>query len=136
MHKVILIGNVGKDPEVKAFDNGGKIANFSVADTEKGHKTKDGKEIPEHTEWFNCVVKQSGLAGVVEQYVKKGNKVFVEGKLKTREYEKDGQKKYLTELVVDSMELLTPKGEGGSQQSQPAPQQSQAESQGGNDLPF
>ena len=136
MQKVILIGNVGKDPEVKAFDNGGKIANFSVGSTERGFKTKDGKEIPEHTEWFNCVVKQSGLAGVVEQYVKKGNKVFVEGKLKTREYEKDGQKKYLTELVVDSMELLTPKGEGGSQQSQPAPQQSQAESQGGNDLPF
>lgn len=125
MHKVILIGNVGKDPEVKAFDNGGKIANFSVADTEKGYKTKDGKEIPEHTEWFNCVVKQSGLAGVVEQYVKKGNKVFVEGKLKTREYEKDGQKRYLTELVVNSMELLTPKGEsvanGQPAQAAPAP---------------
>ena len=130
MHKVILIGNVGKDPEVKAFDNGGKIANFSVADTEKGHKTKDGKEIPEHTEWFNCVVKQSGLAGVVEQYVKKGNKVFVEGKLKTREYEKDGQKRYLTELVVNSMELLTPKGDSSSsgQSAQPAPVQPQTES--------
>ena len=130
MHKVILIGNVGKDPEVKAFDNGGKIANFSVGSTERGFKTKDGKEIPEHTEWFNCVVKQSGLAGVVEQYVKKGNKVFVEGKLKTREYEKDGQKRYLTELVVNSMELLTPKGDSSSsgQSAQPAPVQPQTES--------
>jgi single-strand DNA-binding protein len=127
MQKVILIGNVGKDPEVKSFDNGGKIANFSVGVTERGYKTKDGKEIPEHTEWFNCVVKQSGLAGIVEQYLKKGNKVFVEGKMKTREYEKDGQKKYLTELLVDNMELLTPKGEGGSQQSQSAPAQPQAE---------
>ena len=114
MQKVILIGNVGKDPEVKSFDNGGKIANFSVGVTERGYTTKDGKNVPEHTEWFNCVVRQSGLAGVVEQYLKKGNKVFIEGKMKTREYEKDGQKRYLTELMVDSMELLTPKGDSSS----------------------
>lgn len=136
MQKVILIGNLGKDPEVKSFDNGGKVANFTIGVTERGYKTKDGKEIPDHTEWFNCVVRQNGLAGVVEQYVKKGNKVFVEGKMKTREYEKDGQKKYLTELVVDNMELLTPKGEGGSQQSQAAPVQKQAETQDDSNLPF
>jgi single-strand DNA-binding protein len=70
----------------------------------------------------------------VEQYVKKGNKVFVEGKLKTREYEKDGQKKYLTELVVDNMELLTPKGEGGGQQPQAAPVQPKQDEQ--DQLPF
>ena len=104
MQKVILIGNLGKDPEVKSFENGGKIVNFTVGVTERGYKTKEGKEIPDHTEWFNCSVRQNGLAGVVEQYVKKGNKVYVEGKLRTREYEKDGQKKYLTELVVDNME--------------------------------
>lgn len=127
MQKVILIGNLGKDPEVKSFDNGGKIVNFTVGVTERGYKTKDGKEIPDHTEWFNCSVRQNGLAGVVEQYVKKGNKVYVEGKLRTREYEKDGQKKYLTELLVDNMELLTPKGEGGSQpqQQQPVVEQKQ-----------
>jgi hypothetical protein len=73
MQKVILIGNLGKDPEVKSFDNGGKVANFSVGVTERGYTTKDGKNIPEHTEWFNCVVRQSGLAGVAEQYLKKGN---------------------------------------------------------------
>jgi single-strand DNA-binding protein len=136
MQKVILIGNLGKDPEVKSFENGGKIANFTVGVTERGYKTKDGKEIPDHTEWFNCSVRQNGLAGVVEQYVKKGNKVYVEGKLRTREYEKDGQKKYLTELLVDNMELLTPKGEGGSQQPQAAPVQQQAESQDDSNLPF
>jgi single-strand DNA-binding protein len=136
MQKVILIGNLGKDPEVKSFDNGGKIVNFTVGVTERGYKTKDGKEIPDHTEWFNCSVRQSGLAGVVEQYVKKGNKVYVEGKLRTREYEKDGQKKYLTELLVDNMELLTPKGEGGSQQSQAAPVQQQAEPQDDSNFPF
>ena len=136
MQKVILIGNLGKDPEVKSFDNGGKIVNFTVGVTERGYKTKEGKEIPDHTEWFNCSVRQNGLAGVVEQYVKKGNKVYVEGKLRTREYEKEGQKKYLTELLVDNMELLTPKGEGGSQQSQAAPVQQQAESQDDSNLPF
>ena len=137
MQKVILICNLGKDPEVKSFDNGGKIVNFTVGVTERGYKTKEGKEIPDHTEWFNCSVRQSGLAGVVEQYVKKGNKVYVEGKLRTREYEKDGQKKYLTELLVDNMELLTPKGEGGSQpQPQAAPVQQQAESQNDSNLPF
>ena len=136
MQKVILIGNLGKDPEVKSFDNGGKIANFTVGVTERGYKTKDGKEIPDHTEWFNCSVRQNGLAGVVEQYVKKGNKVFVEGKLRTHEYEQARQKKYLTELVVDNMELLTPKGECSGQQPQAAPVQQQAESQDGDGLPF
>jgi single-strand DNA-binding protein len=136
MQKVILIGNLGKDPEVKSFENGGKIVNFTVGVTERGYKTKEGKEIPDHTEWFNCSVRQNGLAGVVEQYVKKGNKVYVEGKLRTREYEKDGQKKYLAELVVDNMELLTPKGEGGNQHPQAAPVQQQADAQDDSNLPF
>ena len=136
MQKVILIGNLGKDPEVKEFENGGKVANFTVGVTERGYKTKDGKEIPDHTEWFNCVARQ-GLATVVGQYVKKGNKVYVEGKLRTREYEKDGQKKYLTELVVDSLELLTPKSDGSSQPQPSQPQQASfAPQQENSDLPF
>ena len=138
MQKVILIGNLGKDPEVKTFDNGGKVANFSVGTTERGYTTKDGKEIPDHTEWFNCVVK-SGLAGVVEKFVKKGSKVYVSGKMKTREYEKkEGGKGYATELIVDELELLTPKGEGSSApQPQPMqqPQQPQEQSDG-DKLPF
>ena len=138
MQKVILIGNFGKDPEVKSFDNGGKLANFNVGVTERGYKTKEGKEIPDHTEWFTCSVRQPGLVGVVEQYLKKGNKVFVEGKLRTREYEKDGQKKYLTELMVDSLELLTPKGEGGGQPAptQPQPSQPTPQQPENDGLPF
>lgn len=109
MQKIIVIGNVGKDPEVKTFDNGGKVANFSVGVTERGYKTKDGKEIPDHTEWFRCAVRQNGLCGVVEQYLKKGNKVGIVGKIRTREYEKDGQKSSVSELMVEELELLTPK---------------------------
>ena len=138
MQKLIITGNLGKDPEIKSFENGGKVANFTVGVTERGYKTKDGKDIPDHTEWFNCVVKQNGLAGVVEQYVKKGNKVLIEGKIRTREYEKEGQKKYVQEVIVESMELLTPKGEGSSQQSsQPVEQPEQQSSDGDStDLPF
>ena len=120
MQKVIITGNLGQDPVVKSFDNGGKVANFSVGVTERGFKTKDGKEIPDHTEWFRCVVKQNGLCGVIEQYVKKGNRVGVVGKMKTREYEKDGQKGSITELIVEELELLTPKGQSDSA---PAPTQ-------------
>jgi single-strand DNA-binding protein len=137
MQKVILIGNLGKDPEVKAFENGGKVANFSVADTERAYTTKDGKEIPEHTEWFDCVARGS-IANFVESYIKKGHKVYVEGKIKTRSYDKqDGSKAYVKELIVSTLESLTPKGEGGSQpqpQVTPMPQNPQQEDKG--DLPF
>lgn len=123
MHKIIVIGNVGQDPQVKSFENGGKVANFSVADTERAFKTKEGKEIPEHTEWFRCVAR-AGIADTIEKYVKKGIKVGIVGKLKTREYEDKGEKKNITELIVESMELLTPKG-----QSEHAPQSPQPEPQ-------
>lgn len=131
MHKVILIGNVGKDPEVKTFDNGGKVANFSIADTERAYKTKDGKEIPEHTEWFNCVAR-GAFVNVVENYVKKGTKVFVCGKVRTREYEKDGVKHEVKEVVINELELLSPKGttEGVPQAPQPQPKNDEG------DLPF
>lgn len=137
MQKVILIGNLGKDPEVKAFENGGKVANFSIADTERAYKTKDGKDIPEHTEWFDCVARGS-IANFVESYIKKGHKVYVEGKIKTRSYDKqDGSKAYVKELIVSTLESLTPKGEGGSQsqpQAAPVPQNPPQEDK--EDLPF
>jgi len=136
MQLVVITGNLGSDPVVKSFDNGGKVANFNVGVTERGYTTKDGKTIPDHTEWFRCVVKQSGLCGVVEQYLKKGNKVCITGKLKTREYEDKGEKKNVTDLIVESLEFLTPKGTSDStpQPSQPAPQPS--EQKEGDDLPF
>lgn len=121
MHKIFVIGNVGQDPQVKSFENGGKVANFSVADTERAYKTKEGKEIAEHTEWFRCVAR-AGIADTIEKYVKKGNKLSVVGKLRTREYEDKGEKKSVTELIVESMELLTPKGqEPAIQSSQSVP---------------
>ena len=139
MQKTIITGNLGADLIVKAFENGGKVANFNVGVTERGYKTQNGVVVPEHTEWFRCVVKSNGLCGVVEQYVKKGNKVCVAGKLRTREYNKqDGSKGYMTELSVEELELLTPKGDSSSnvQPTQPAPVQPQAEAQDGSDLLF
>lgn len=134
MQSVFITGNLGSDPVVKSFDNGGKVANFNVGVTERGYTTKDGKTIPDHTEWFRCVVRQPGLCGVVEQYVKKGNKVGVVGKLKTREYEDKGEKKTVTELVVESLELLTPRSsDSASQSSQTATQQVEEDK---SDLPF
>lgn len=134
MQKTIITGNLGADPIVKSFENGGKVANFNVGVTERGYKTQNGVVVPEHTEWFRCVVKSNGLCGVVEQYVKKGNKVMIVGKHRTREYEKDGQKSTITELIVEELELLTPKGQsdGGSPTQNVV--QPQAESK--EDMPF
>lgn len=133
MQKIFLTGNVGQDPVVKSFENGGKVANFSVADTERGYKTKDGKDIPDHTEWFKCVVRSS-LAGVVEKYVKKGMHVEIIGKFKTREYEKDGQKQFVTELVVEELKL-PPKGDTNSQ-AEPQKQSNQSNQEESDVLPF
>ena len=118
MNKVILKGNCGRDPEITNFENGGKVAQFSLATTERGYKTRDGKDIPDHTTWHNIVVKRSGLAGVCEQYVKKGTPLLIVGKIQTREYtDNSGTKRYVTEIVVDEMELLG----GNKTQGAPAP---------------
>lgn len=140
MQKIILTGNLGADPVVKSFDNGGKVANFNVGVTERGYKTKDGKDIPDHTEWFRCVVRQSGdkgMCNVVEQYLKKGNKVGIVGKIKTREYEDKGEKKSITELIVEELELLTPKSQSDNYtqtETKPTPEKTKEEEQ--IDLPF
>lgn len=112
VNKVILLGNVGKDPEVKEFSDGGKVANFSLATTERAFKLQNGTEIPEKTEWHNLTVK-GGLAKVAEQYVKKGTKLYVEGKIRTRSYETNGEKRYITEIHVSEFEML-----GGNQSSE------------------
>lgn len=116
MNKVFLKGNVGQDPRITDFQNGGKVAQFTLATTERGFTTKDGREIPEETTWHNIVVKNSGLAKVCQQYVKKGTPLLIEGKIKTRQYEDNsGQTRYVTEIVVDEMELL------GSKKSEQTP---------------
>jgi len=119
INKAILLGRVGKDPEVKEFENGGQIANFSIATTDPAFKTKDGKEIPERTEWHNITVR-GGLVKVVQSYVSKGQQLYIEGKIKTRSYEQDGVKKYVTEIYCDVLKML---GSKSDNQSQPSPQQ-------------
>lgn len=106
VNKVILLGNVGKDPEVKQFDNG-SVANFSLA-TSETYKDKSGERV-KRTEWHNLSVGAPGLVDVVSKYVKKGDLLYVEGKIRTREYEKEGQKRYLTEIRVENIQLM-PKG--------------------------
>jgi single-strand DNA-binding protein len=105
VNKVILMGNLGKDPDVRHFEEGRAVASFSIA-TSESYKDKGG-ELRESTDWHNIVVWRSGLVGVVEKYLKKGNKVYVEGKLKTRSYEdQDKKTKYTTEVIADNLVLL------------------------------
>lgn len=99
VNKCILIGNIGNDPEVKTMQSGDKVANFSVA-TSESWKDKATGERKERTEWHRVVVFNQGLINVCENYLKKGAKVYVEGQVETRNYEKDGQKIYTTEIVL------------------------------------
>ena len=114
VNKVILVGNLGKDPEVRYLEGGTAVANFSLATTES-YKDKQGNRI-EQTEWHNIVVWR-GLAEVAEKYLKKGSQVYVEGKLRNRSYDdKDGVKRYSTEIVADNMTML-----GGKRDETPSP---------------
>lgn len=109
INKVILIGNVGKDPEVKHLDKGVSVAKFSLA-TSETYK-KDNQKVT-NTEWHN-IVAWRGLAEVAEKYVKKGTPLYIEGKIRTRSWDdKDGNKRYTTEIVADTMQLLGQKHSG------------------------
>ena len=112
VNKVILIGNLGKDPEVQNFENGVKKAAFTLATTES-YKSKDGEK-NQHTEWHNIVLWR-GLADVAERFLKKGNTIYLEGRIRRRDYEdKEGQKKFIYEILGDSMQMLGgPKREEG-----------------------
>lgn len=112
VNKVILIGNVGKDPEIKYFDNGSAVANFTLATTERGYTAANGTQIPDRTEWHN-VVCWRGLAKVVEQFVKKGSQLYIEGKIRSRSYDDtNGIKRFISEIYVDNLELLGRRREG------------------------
>ena len=104
MNKAILVGRAGGDPEIKQFENGDKIANLNLATSERWTDKKTGEK-KEHTDWHNLVFKH-GLAGVVESYVKKGQLLSIVGKNKTRSYESNGEKKYITEVIVSDMDML------------------------------
>ena len=104
LNKVILIGNLGRDPEVRYLPSGDAVANFSIA-TSENWKDRNGQR-QERTEWHNIVVWR-GLAEVVEKYVRKGSKLFIEGKITSRSYEdKSGVKRYVTEITAENLELL------------------------------
>jgi single-strand DNA-binding protein len=124
VNKVILLGNVGRDPEVRYVDNNVAVANFSIATTERGYTSRAGQTVPDRTEWHN-IVAWRGLAQVVEKYVKKGTPLYIEGKLRTRSYDdKDGIKRYTTEIYAENIELLgrrsdgAPAAEGGQANGQ------------------
>jgi len=121
VNKVILLGNVGKDPEVRYFDNGGSVANFTLATTERGYTAANGTQVPDRTEWHNIVLWR-GLAEIAEKYVKKGSKLFIEGKIRTRSYDDTaGNKRYITEIWGDNMELLDRKPDSSNQVPAPQP---------------
>ncbi len=106
VNKVILIGNVGKDPEVRYPEQGQAVAQLSLATTERGYTTASGAQVPERTEWHNVVV-WGRQAEFIERYVKKGMQLYVEGKLRTRVWEDRNQiKRYVTEVYADVVELL------------------------------
>ena len=110
VNKVILIGNVGQDPRVKYFDTGSAVATFPLATTDRGYTLANGTQIPERTEWHN-IVASNRLAEIVDKYVHKGDKLYLEGKIRTRSYsDQSGAMRYITEIFVDNMEMLSPKG--------------------------
>ena len=127
VNKVILVGNLGNDPEVRYMPNGNAVANVSLA-TSDTWKDKNTGEQQEKTEWHR-VVFFNRLAEIVEQYVKKGSKLYIEGRLQTRSWEQDGVKRYTTEIVANEMQMLDSRGGGGGADfgdrapSQPAAQQ-------------
>ena len=110
VNKVILIGNLGKDPEVRHLENGAAVANFSIATSENYKDRKTGEKVSQ-TEWHN-IVAWRGLAEIAEKYLEKGAKVYIEGKLKTRTWQdKEGNNRYSTEVITDNLTMLGSSGE-------------------------
>lgn len=149
VNKVILLGNVGKDPEVRYLDSGIAVATFPLATSDRAYTLANGTQVPERTEWHNLVLWR-GLAETAEKYIHKGDKLYIEGKIRTRTYDDQaGAKRYVTEIFVDNMEMLSSKGTASNvapnapaaQQSaasvQPQqPQASPVQSNSSDDLPF
>jgi single-strand DNA-binding protein len=124
VNKVILVGNLGKDPEVRRLGSGDPVVSFSLA-TSETWKDKQSGERKEKTEWHNVVIFNDGLAKIAEQYLRKGSKVYIEGSLQTRKWQdKTGQDRYTTEIVLQryrgEMTLLDGRGEGGGREAPPA----------------
>lgn len=147
VNKVILVGRLGKDPEVRNLDNGASVANFTIA-TSESYKDRTTGEKKEITEWHNIVLWR-GLAEIAQKYLHKGDMIYIEGKLRTRSWEKEGVTRYTTEVVADNMTMLSTRGSGGSssgggyssgeparQSTERAPDFSPGAESGTDDLPF
>ena len=144
VNKVILIGNLGKDPDVRHLENGAAVANFSIATSENYKDRKTGEKVSQ-TEWHN-IVAWRGLAEIAEKYLKKGAKVYIEGKLKTRTWQdKDGNNRYSTEVITDNLTMLgsTLESMASSNQensteneSKPSPEKEFSSPDENDDLPF
>lgn len=141
VNKVILIGRLGKDPELRTLENGATVARFTMA-TSETYKDKTTGERKEITEWHNIVLWR-GLADIAGKYLKKGEQVYIEGKLRTRSWEKEGVTRYTTEIVGDELTLLGSKPSGGGGQSDYAPRSNSgemspppAQDRSTDDLPF
>ncbi len=142
VNKVILVGNLGKDPDVQYLDNNVSVARFTLA-TNDSYKDKDGNRV-DQTEWHN-VVAWRGLAKIAEDYLKKGSRIYLEGKIRTRSWEdkQSGEKKYSTEIVADNFIMLDKKEDSGSYSApaktatkQEVPNGGADEAPQGDDLPF
>ena len=131
---VTLIGSCGKDPESRFFPSGDRQVTISLATSERW-KDKQSGERKEKTSWHNLVF-NGGLADIVDQWVKKGSKIYVGGNIDYQEWEKDGVKKYMTRIVVDNMVMLDSKSEGQAQSSAPSQQQALAHKAPANDAPY
>ena len=110
VNKAILVGHVGKDPEVRYLEKNVAVANFSLATTDRAYTMQNGTQVPERTEWHN-IVAWRGLAELAEKYIRKGTQLYIEGKIQTRSYEKDGIKRYVTEIYADNIQCLDRKPE-------------------------
>jgi single-strand DNA-binding protein len=132
VNKVILVGNVGKDPETRHLEGGNTVSKFSLA-TSEVYKNKDGEKIT-NTEWHNIVLWR-GLAEIAEKYVKKGSQLYIEGRIRTRSYtDQDNNTRYVTEIIGDSMQMLGKRSEGSSADAgvKPQPASAQSPQQPGN----
>ena len=124
INKAILVGNVGRDPDIRYFDKESEkknsVASFTLATTERGYTLANGTQVPDRTEWHN-IVAWRGLAELAEKYIRKGSQIYVEGKIVTRSWEKEGVTRYTTEIVAETIQLLGSRREGQTETAAHSP---------------
>ena len=135
MNKVMLVGNVGQDPDVRYFEQDQAVAQVRLATTERGYTLQNGTQVPDRTDWHNLVFYRQ-LAKVVEKFVHKGTRLYVEGRIRYRIYDtQKGERRYVTEIHVENMEILTPKQQGTTHDGIVSEPSSQSQAQE-NEMPF